>query len=105
MFGITDGKGFHMTFENGLTISVQFGYMNYCSNRDTNKLFKLTSKHTIRHDHDIQSENAEIMIWDKDNNTLTDLFTKDGESDGTVAGWISVDRLADIIHEVKNYGK
>lgn len=29
MFGITDGKGFHVTFENGWTISVQFGPCNY----------------------------------------------------------------------------
>ena len=26
-------KGFHMTFENGYTLSVQFGMGNYCSNR------------------------------------------------------------------------
>ena len=29
MFKITDGRGFHMTFENGCTISVQFGPGNY----------------------------------------------------------------------------
>lgn len=28
------GKGFQMTFENGWTVSVQFGRGNYCSNRD-----------------------------------------------------------------------
>ncbi len=32
-FGITLGRGFHVTFENGWTISVQFGAGNYCSNR------------------------------------------------------------------------
>lgn len=30
MFKITGGKGFHITFENGYTISVQFGPGNYC---------------------------------------------------------------------------
>ncbi len=34
MFKITDGKGFHITFENGWTASVQFGSGNYCDNRD-----------------------------------------------------------------------
>lgn len=29
MFKITDGRGFHMTFANGCTISVQFGPGNY----------------------------------------------------------------------------
>ena len=32
MFCITDGKGFHITFENGYTVSVQFGPGNYCDN-------------------------------------------------------------------------
>lgn len=32
MFRITDGKGFHITFENGYTVSVQFGMWNYCDN-------------------------------------------------------------------------
>ena len=31
-FKITGGKGFHITFENGWTISVQFGPGNYCDN-------------------------------------------------------------------------
>jgi hypothetical protein len=29
MFKITRGKGFHVTFKNGYTVSVQFGYGNY----------------------------------------------------------------------------
>lgn len=33
MFRITDGRGFHVTFANGWTVSVQFGPYNYCSNR------------------------------------------------------------------------
>lgn len=30
IFRITGGKGFHVTFENGWTVSVQFGPGNYC---------------------------------------------------------------------------
>ena len=33
MFNITQGKGFQITFANGYTVSVQFGYGNYCDNR------------------------------------------------------------------------
>ena len=33
MFEINDNKGFHITFDNGYTVSVQFGLGNYCSNR------------------------------------------------------------------------
>ena len=32
MFKITQGKGFHMTFANGWTVSVQWGAGNYCQN-------------------------------------------------------------------------
>lgn len=31
-FDITDRKGFHITFENGYTVSVQFGPRSYCAN-------------------------------------------------------------------------
>ena len=34
MFKITGKKGFHITFENGYTVSVQFGPGNYCDNYD-----------------------------------------------------------------------
>jgi hypothetical protein len=33
-FCITSGRGFHMTFPNGMTVSVQFGPLNYCQNRE-----------------------------------------------------------------------
>ena len=33
MFTINQGKGLQMTFSNGWTVSIQFGYGNYCSNR------------------------------------------------------------------------
>lgn len=32
MFGITEGKGFAITFSNGVIVSVQFGGGNYCAN-------------------------------------------------------------------------
>lgn len=34
MFAITQNKGFHITFENNWTVSVQFGGGNYCDNYD-----------------------------------------------------------------------
>jgi len=30
---ITQGKGIHLTFDNGYTISIQFGSGNYCDNK------------------------------------------------------------------------
>lgn len=56
MFAITRAKGFHMTFANGWTVSVQFGYENYCDNRDIGSVLLPTC----------QSKNAEIAAWSKD---------------------------------------
>jgi len=33
-FAICGNKGFHVTFANGVTVSVQFGGGNYCANYD-----------------------------------------------------------------------
>ncbi len=58
MFKITEGKGFQMTFDNGWTISVQWGPINSCNRKAT----KLNPR-----DHFIwESNDAEVAIWDKD---------------------------------------
>lgn len=38
MFRITDNKGFSITFDNGYTVSVQFGPGNYSSNKNLSML-------------------------------------------------------------------
>ena len=97
MFKITSEKGFHLTFENRVTISVQWGFGNYCENRwkenvDTKKEF-LTSK------------NAEVAIWDEDDMWLTkecflDLYGE--QLDNDVKGYVTADEVADIIQWCKN---
>jgi hypothetical protein len=52
----TLNKGFQITFDNGITVSVQFGMGNYCSNRMT----KIDSMETDF----FQSETVEILCWD-----------------------------------------
>ena len=69
----TSGKGFHMTFENGLTISVQWGYANYCDTGET----------------------AEIAIWNAEGKWVN--FEHD-----QAKGWLSPDTIADYICKVKN---
>lgn len=52
MFCITAGKGFQITFENGWTASVQFGYGNYCCNRYINAV-----------EDGCESPDAEVAAW------------------------------------------
>lgn len=58
-------SGFKMTFENGNTISVQFGWGNYCENRGESKPGCV---------------NAEIAIWDSENKWFD--FGSDSVKDG-----------------------
>lgn len=60
MIASTENKGFHLTFTNGYSISVQFGKGNYCSNRHRND----TPAHIY------SCKDAEVAYWkgeDKDN--------------------------------------
>jgi hypothetical protein len=80
-----------LTFSNGLTISIVYGNGLYCSNRHSEEQI-------------LESKNVEIAVFDKDNNFFTRKFCKDAiVSDFAVSGWISIDRLADIIYKVKNF--
>lgn len=88
MFKSTHNHGFQMTFKNGLTISVQFGTVNYCERRN------LTTSY--RGDMDaatpiISSSDAEIAIWDKEQVWF------DFGSD-IVKGWVTADEVAHWIY-------
>jgi hypothetical protein len=82
MFKSCENKGFQITFENGCTISVQWGPYNYCGNKykDSSVIdfikglcrlydidYKKIEQH-LRHIPNVQlfgeSEDAEIAIWD-----------------------------------------
>lgn len=59
-FKTTMNKGFHITFDNGWTVSVQFGFGNYCDNyslsiEKQNKIFQNAP--------DMSSDNAEVWCW------------------------------------------
>ena len=73
--------GIQMTFENGNTISIQFGYGNYCDNRSESQM---------------HCKNAEIAIWDKDG--IWHNFGND-----TVKGYCNTDEIADFIYFAKTY--
>ena len=90
MFKITRGTGFQMTFENGWTISVQFGYGNYCDNNRHPDGFDFGKNKDI-----VQSYDAEIAMW----NNGTWYTFEDGD---TVKGYCSADEVATWIEFTKN---
>ncbi len=89
MITITRNKGFHLTFDNGLTISIQIGVGNYCSNRSLYKDFDFEQQQSIT-----ECNNAEIAIWDKDNIW----FKFEGD---TVKGWVKTEEIGIWIDKVR----
>lgn len=84
-FASIQNRGFQMKFENGLTISVMFGTMNYCERRK----FDLDYSSEMKIDA-VLSANAEIAIWDENDNWFN--FGTD-----QVKGWCSADEVAEWI--------
>lgn len=101
MFKITDNKGFHLTFDNGLTLSCQIGSYNYCDNRvaDVHEAFEEMKHHTVK------CKNCEVAIFDKADNFITSkVFKKLGLDkefkpcdNGIVVGYVDVNAVAKII--------
>ena len=91
----TQGKGFQLTFSNGLTISVQFGYGNYCENH-----VKKTEDKPNLYSYELSSKDAEVAIWNENNDWITNDFIYCKNDD--VIGYLSSDSVADLIYKVKN---
>ena len=73
----TYNNGFHITFENGCTVSVQFHKSNYSDGGETT---------------------AEVAAWDQNGNWI-----KLNDADD-VCGWCSPDEVLDIMNKVASHG-
>lgn len=93
MFRITMGKGFQMTFENGLTVSVQWGDGNYCDNYSKYGIMDIPAREI-----DLKSSNAEIAVWDADGKWVTKEFFPDIAAD--VVGRLTADEVGNLITRV-----
>lgn len=83
-FRITSNKGFHITFSNGMTVSVQFGRANYCQNYDSG--FSESAM--------VSCPDAEVAIWNSDSLWMTDTVLGNGDD---VVGYVTPDRLLEIL--------
>lgn len=89
MIRSTMNRGFSMTFENGMTISVQFGTGAYCERKDLLAPIGNELKEKV-----VESENAEIGIWDKNGEWFNFGYDQ-------VRGWVPADEVAQWIYMVK----
>jgi len=92
MFTSNSNEGFSMKFENGYTISVQFGHRNYCSRRsmDAGEIMA-TKTNKIN-----SSLTAEIAILNRGK------FIKAFEDKREIKGWVDSDEVAKLINIVSN---
>ncbi len=89
-FAITSGQGFHITFANGWTLSVQFGPGHYCQHR--NETFN-----TVPREHHIwRSDTAECAIIDPVNGLIEWPFGSGARGD-TVEGYVLPNDLVYIV--------
>jgi hypothetical protein len=93
-FKVTGKGGFHITFENGVTVSVQFHPGTHTDNYDE----ILTSNQDRRY---WASKTAEVMAWDANQETITKALTND--EDDAVAGYQTPDQVLAILNRARNY--
>lgn len=101
MMKITDAKGFQMTFANGWTVSVQWGWANYCDNAD-----KVRGKISMQMLGMMNSragsngcKTAEVAAWNSDGRWI-----KFPNGD-TVCGYATADEVAKFISAVASFSK
>ncbi len=98
MLRLLRNKGFHITFDNQVTVSVQLGGGNYCDNYD----WKI-AKHTCVVVP--PSSCVEIMCWRNVDGDPDEVFGEEwsrycGES---VIGWAKMDRLLEVLNWAAKY--
>jgi hypothetical protein len=100
-FKTCDNKGFHITFPNGVTLSTQFGWANYCENYDDNygkgnfeKVFE------DQRDKGRSSNDAEIAIFTEDGDWITAEWSK---NDDTVQGRVTIDQWLSALDFCRNW--
>jgi hypothetical protein len=89
MLKITSGKGFHITFNNGYRISVQFGAGNYCDNHFREIDYK-DYENQQRELGEKGSTTCEIAIFDPN-----DVLIEPEGWDDQVRGWVAPNELVE----------
>ena len=94
MLKITFGRGFQLTFSNGVTVSVQFGPGNYCDNYNMD--YRLDNNYKI-----LESKDAEVAAWTKEKQLITRELIPDCNDD--VKGGLTADEVFEFIRKAKEY--
>jgi hypothetical protein len=92
MFESCSNKGFRITFANGYALSVQWGPINYCTNRDINANWDIAMS---AKDGLWESETAEVAVYDPDNKIIN-MADRDNNVE-QVHGHVHADGIVDLM--------
>ena len=92
-FSNTGGTGFHLTFDNNWTVSVQFSGGHYCDNYTESWNF---AREQATKGASVRSSTAEIAVW---SNRVGDSDLTWLEND-QVRGYTTANEVAQVIHKV-----
>ena len=94
-FSNSEGRGFHLTFDNGWTISVQFSGGHYCDNKEKHWSW---ARDRAMDNMPVHSSNAEIAVWSNSGPHNGGLVFLENDN---VRGWTSADEVAQVIHKLR----
>jgi hypothetical protein len=100
-FHVANNRGFHLDLPNGYTVSVMFGYGNYCENHSNDDL-----RRAMVHDRDLEgvsSSTAEVAAWTTDNYDAPWLRVEGFHDGDDVVGYLSVDRVLEFVNTVSSF--
>lgn len=97
-FAIVRNQGFHIKFQNGVTVSVQFGPYSYCGKNIQHEQLDATA---IYHANEwYNSRDAEIALWARKGDWLTKKAAMEIEGlelHDDVIGYVTPERVAKYI--------
>ena len=97
MIKISRGCNFHITFENGVTVSVLIGGGSYSDNHDDIDLIELKQERQ-----EFRSSNAEIAAWKTGGQWVTKELVTDTNDD--VLGWQTPAQILAFLNRASNWG-
>ena len=93
MIKINRNSNFHITFDNGVTVSILIAGGSYSNNHDAEIGEEQKQKSII-------SSNAEITVWTKGNKWITGELTGKGND---VEGWVEPNDILNILNKAAFY--
>ena len=94
MISIKHNSNFHITFENGITVSILISFGSYSDNHDGDIGTELDQRRMI-------SSNAELAAWKPDGAFITKDIRPDAGDD--VLGWQTPEQILDFLNKASKY--